>query len=129
MKVSVAVGSREVNGIIPGELADASYLFIVDVDNFQIIRILPAEPENRDVFFAEQTVKEDCEAIICGEIEEAAFEILARAGVSRYLGTGETAGRSIKLMNDYRLPQIRDCKGGAGCPGAHGGGECHKHEE
>ncbi len=129
MKISVATSGREADAPIPAGLADASHLFIVDVEKFEVVRILAGAVEKRDLAFAEWTVEADCEAIICGEIERDAFECLARACVSRYLGSGETASRAIRLMNAYQLPLIREYKGGPGCPGEHGDGECHEHSE
>ncbi len=129
MKVAVATDSSNVNALIPGELADAGYLFIVDVEKFEVLKVISSDQKiNRDKYFAQQTVQEDCEAIICGEIEKEAFEILAKACVSRFLGTGITAGESIKLMMGYQLPLLRDYKGGPGCPGERSGDECHEHD-
>jgi predicted Fe-Mo cluster-binding NifX family protein len=129
MKVAVATASKDAHGIIPGKLAEAKYLFLVDVEKFEVTKVLCVEEENRDIIFAQETVKEDCEAIICGDIDQTAFEILAMAGVTRFLGTGETASRSIKLMNANQLPLIREYTGGPGCPGKSGSYEYHEHDD
>ncbi len=129
MKISVATLGWEADALIPSNLLDASHLFIVDVEKFEVVCVLPAAREKRDVAFAEWTVEANCEAIICGEVEREAFELLARACVSRYLGAGETVSCAIRSMNAYRLPLIREYRGGSGCPGESGDGECHEHPE
>jgi predicted Fe-Mo cluster-binding NifX family protein len=117
MKIAVAVDTIE-EMIITAKLAEAPHLILVDVDKYTILEtISQSDPADRDISFAEQSVKWDCEAIICGKIEQNAFEILAELGVSRYLGTGHSAIEAIKLMEDYNLPLIKEYNGGEGCKG------------
>jgi len=116
MKVSVAVSNIE-DHMIPDELIQARYLLIVDVDKMVIVNTIQSQDDKRDVFFAEQTVKWDCEAIICGEIEMEAFGIISGNCVSRFLGSGYTAIEAVDLMERYKLPIIRDFVGGEGCQG------------
>ncbi len=116
MKISVAISNTK-DYMIPQELNQARYLVIVDVDKMAIISTIQGEESNRDVFFAEQTVKWDCEAIISGQIEMEAFEVLAKNCVSRFQGSGFNAMEAVDLMEKYRLPIIRDYEGGNGCKG------------
>jgi predicted Fe-Mo cluster-binding NifX family protein len=127
MKISVAVIGNQARSLIPENLRQATHLFIVDTERFEVLRILTAdEPMDRDVAFARRTIDENCEAIICGEIEERAFELLAAACVSRYNGTGHHASQATKLIKAYQLPLIREYIGGPGCAGERSGGECHE---
>ena len=119
MKISVATAGQEARSPVPGELKDAKYLFIVDVDRFEVTEVLPVPAEKPDLWCAEQTVARDCEAILCGKIDKDAFEVLAKASVSRYEATGLDATRAVKAMNAYTLPVIREYTGGPGCGGAH----------
>ncbi len=130
MKIAVAAEAREAKALIPAKLADANYLFIVETDDFAVKTVFPAPEKPPDVYFARMAVEKDCEAIICGDIEEEAFEILAGVGVSRYLGAGENASRAVKLMQARALPLIREYFGGPG-PEAHQHGVCggHEHDE
>jgi len=128
MKIAVATMDRESKAMIPETLAEAKYLFIVETDDFAVKEILPAVPPDQDIRFAEQTVERGCEAIICGEIDEQAFEILAGEGVTRYLGAGQNASGSLKLMQARQLPLIREYAGGPG-PEAHQHGTCGGHHE
>jgi predicted Fe-Mo cluster-binding NifX family protein len=127
MKISVAVTGDQARSPIPGNLRQATHLFIVDTERFEVLRVLTAdEPMDRDVAFARHTIDENCEAIICGEIEERAFELLAEACVSRYNGTGHHASQATKLIKANQLPLIREYVGGPGCAGERSGGECHE---
>lgn len=128
MKISLAVSGNQANSLVPERLDQASHLFIADPEKFEVLRIYCLDDGmGRDIAFAKRTIDEDCEAIICGEIEEQAFELLAKACVSRYLGAGYTASQAVRLINRDQLPLIREYSGGPGCAGESSGGECHDH--
>lgn len=128
MNISVAVTGQQANSPIPDRLNAATHLYIVDVERFEVLRIFCfAEQQDRDIAFARQTIDENCEAIICGDIEEKAFELLATACVSRFNGAGLGATQAVRLMNANQLPLIREYIGGPGCAGERSGGECHEH--
>jgi len=129
MKISVAVIGVQSRSPIPERLDQATHLFIIDTEQFAVLRIFtPEETTDRDIAFAQQTINENCEAIICGEIEERPFELLAAACVSRYNGKGYHASQAARLINAYQLPLIREYIGGPGCAGERSGGECHEHQ-
>jgi predicted Fe-Mo cluster-binding NifX family protein len=129
MKIAVATGGREATSLIPAYLAEAEFLFIANMDKFEVVQIYEAEEDTRDLVFARRAVDEDCEAIICGQIEKQAFDILSQACVSRYDGAGKSASEALRLLNLYALPLIRDHIGGEGCVAEKSGGECHEHGE
>ena len=115
MKISVAVIGDQARSPIPERLDQATHLFIIDADQLAVLRIFTTEETtDRDIAFARQTLSEDCEAIICGEMEERAFELLAAACVSRYNGTGYHASQATRLINARQLPLIREYIGGPG---------------
>lgn len=127
MKIAVAATGKEADSLISGKLATAKHLFIVDMEEFRVLKIYDAADLHRDEVFARHAVEEDCEAIICGQIKRAAFDILYKEGVSRYDGAGKNVTQALKLLAAYRLPMITDCIGGTGCVGSGSGGECHEH--
>ena len=127
MKISVATTGNQADSFIPSKSSTAKYLFIVDVEGFEVTHIYEAEPLNRDLAFAQRTIEENCEAIVCGEIRKEPFELLAGEGISRYNGAGKTATEAVKLFINDQLPMITDDIGGSGCPGSTSGGECHEH--
>ena len=78
-----------------------------------------------DEALALRIVEEDCEAVLCGSIEESPFIILADQGcVTRYLAAGLRAQEAIAKMEAYELDMIPDFIGGTGC---HSGEGCHEH--
>jgi len=125
--ISVAAAGPGIEDKIPATLDEAQYLIIFDAEKLELLKVIETDTDERDIFFARKTVEENCEAILCGDILEEAFEILAGAGVTRYLASGESAGKAVELMNEYRLPLICDYQGGPGC-GGHSHGECHEHD-
>jgi predicted Fe-Mo cluster-binding NifX family protein len=127
MKIAVATSGKKADALIPAILAESEFLFIADMEKFEVLKIYEAETENRDLAFAKRTVEEDCEAIICGQIEKDAFDILASSCVTRFDGSGKGVTEALKLMNADALPLIRDHIPGPGCPGHRSGGECHDH--
>ena len=74
-------------------------------------------------------MEHDCEAVICGPMEKEAFEIVAGAGVTRYLGSGHTVQHAYSYMNRYKLELIRDYIGGPGPFGHSHSGACECGEE
>lgn len=56
---------------------------------------------------ARKIVEQDCEAVVCGSIEKPAFEVLAAAQVTRYMGAGLVAITALRLMEEYQLDLIR----------------------
>jgi predicted Fe-Mo cluster-binding NifX family protein len=136
MKISVAVTDAETM-IIPEDLAEATCLLIIDMDKSEVISTRSQKSEeNRDVFFASETVSWDCEAIICGNIDQTAFEILADYGVTRYYGVNHNALDAVSLMERYKLSLIREYRGGNGCQSeithfSHDEGQCNcgQHDE
>ena len=127
MKIAVATTGKQADSMIPGKLATAKHLFIVDMEKFEVLKIYDAPDLKRDEAFAQYAVDEDCEAIICGQIKRTAFDILYKEGISRYDGSGKNATQALKALGRYELNMITDCIGSTGCVGAASGGECHEH--
>ena len=127
MKIAVATTGNQADCFIPSKFSTPKCPFIVNLNGLAVTHLYEAEPLNRDLTFAQRTVEENCEAIICGEIRKEPFELLAGQGVSRYNGAGKTATEAVKLFINDQLPMITDDIGGSGCPGSTSGGECHEH--
>ena len=106
MKIATAMEAGHVDAVIPAQLEAAECLFIIDVEGFEVLEILSAE-NDKSVTFARATIDRDCEAIICGEIPDDAFEILSNACVTRFDGTGLTASQAVRMMNANQLPLFR----------------------
>lgn len=133
MKIAVAADTQEIDGLVPATFRESPFLMIIDADKNEIFHIYgKQDPEN--MVFAKKIIEHDCEAVICGPIEKEPFELIAGAGVTRYLGSGHTVQKAYSYMNRYQLDLIRDYIGGPGAFGhSHSGncecGEDHEHEE
>ena len=75
IKISVAAAGPGIEDVIPSTLAEAKYLLIFEAEKLELIKVFPAETDKHDVFYAEKTVDENCEAILCGRLWKP--EILA----------------------------------------------------
>ena len=107
------VGQEEIDGLVPATFKESPFLMIIDADKNQIFHVYgKQDPDN--LVFAKKVVEHDCEAVICGPIEKEPFEILVKAGVTRYLGSGHTVQKAYSYMNRYKLELIRDYIGGPG---------------
>jgi len=61
----------------------------------------------------------DCEGIITGAFNAAAFNILADAYITRYTGAGYSGLEALQLMKQRKLELIKTLDGSDGCGGAH----------
>ena len=116
MKIAVAANGCDAESTVASMLSDAAFLLIADMDSHTIIEALPkADKDPENCRFAELTVDRNCESIICGPIEKAAFDILADACVTRSKGSGLTVTDALNC--ESMLPLITDHIGGVGCGG------------
>lgn len=122
MKIGCFLDRRD--GVIAELFSKAEYVVVIDAENYTVLSAFE-RGEMTEVELARWVLKEDCEAIITGPLEQAPFEIIAEEGmITRYNGVGLEAMTSIRMMNGYRLDLIPDFIGGTGCGS---GGECHDH--
>ena len=92
MNIAIASETEEIDGLVPATFKESPFLMIIDADKNQIFHVYgKQDPDN--LVFAKKVVEHDCEAVICGPIEKEPFEILVKAGVTRYLGCCRTARR------------------------------------
>lgn len=116
MKIAICCETEDASGLVAKDFRVSPFLLMIDVDKNVIYHVYgKQDPEN--LVFAEKIVEEDCEAVICGPVEKDAFNILAKAGVSRYDGSGRKAQRAFVRFLRNQLPLIRDYIGGPGAVG------------
>ena len=122
LKVAVAAVGPSLDEAVPLLFEDTAYLLIIDAETDAVLHAIESitdEPLARSLFFAQQVVDNDCEALLCGELEPEPFTVLAVDNcVTRYLAAGFGVRDSIHKMNAYELPLITDFLGGTGCPEA-----------
>lgn len=115
MLISLAVSAATPQAPVSEHLEQAKYLFIVEADNNQVVRVLECPAEAADIFCARTTIDQGCEAIICGDMSLAAYNLLADNLVTRYYAWGAGASQSVALMKDNRLQLIRESREGGHC--------------
>lgn len=126
MKIAAMTETPELEGVIAQDFSSAEYLLILETEPCGIDAVYAREGLP-DCVLAGKIVAHDCEAVLCGPIEEAPFVILADEGcVTRYQASGLTAGAALREMEAYRLAMIPDFTGGTGC-GSGQEGSCAKH--
>ena len=117
MRISVAVMDRTAKAPVCEHLEDAKYLFIVETDQNEVLKVLSCAEGRADLLAAKATVDEGCEAIICGDMDVEAFNLLADNMISRFYGWGATASQAVRMMLDNRLQLIREARNGGHCQG------------
>ncbi|MBO7667087.1 MAG: NifB/NifX family molybdenum-iron cluster-binding protein [Firmicutes bacterium] len=117
MRIAIAVLDRTAKAPVCEHLEEAKHLFIVETDQNEVLKIIDCGSEGADLQCARATLDENCEAIICGDMKLAAFDLLADHMISRYYGWGATASQAVRLMLDNRLQLIREAVDGGHCKG------------
>ena len=117
------------DGIVAPVFADAGYLLILEGETGEVTASY-TRGEMDDCDLARKIVEHDCEAVLCGPIEEAPFIVIADEGcVTRYQASGLTAREALRRMNAYQLEMIPDFIGGTGCGSGREENCCHGHGE
>lgn len=131
MKIAVASDTPDYSGVVPPLFSGATHLLLVDMESGDILDIvsrssLHGSKEAQDVSLARQILRWNCEGVLCGPIERAAFLIIADEGqVTRYNAAGMGVYEALSKAAGRELELIRDHIEGAGCRGEHkeGAGE------
>ncbi|MBR5429680.1 MAG: NifB/NifX family molybdenum-iron cluster-binding protein [Firmicutes bacterium] len=118
MRIAVAVMDRSAHAPVCEHLEDTKYLFIVETDRNEVLKILTCGEGPADLMCAKAALDEDCEGIICGDMDLEAFNLLADHMISRFYGWGADASQAIRLLRDNRLQLIRESRSGGHCEGA-----------
>ena len=124
MNIAITVDGDAINSSVSEQFERCNTLLIVNVDTMEVTVI--SNPETTDEIagnrLAQSVLQYDCEAVITGIIRPTAFELMAGAGVTRFLGTGYDGTKALELMHVNTLDLIRDSDGENGC-----GGSDHHH--
>ena len=133
LKVAVAASGASVDCSVPVLFADTACLLIIDADTDTLLHTVDGvnlEPARRSLFFAQKVVEFDCEALLCGELEQAPFAVIAEEHcITRYMAAGLSVLDGIHLMNNYSLKMIPDYIGGTGCPTIDPSNCAHEHAD
>ncbi len=121
MNIAIAVDGESMDSPVSDQFERCKSLLIVNVDtmNATVVPNTEASDEIAGDRLAQHVLQHDCEGVITGLIRATAFELMAGAGVTRYLGAGYDAGKALELMHANSLDLIRDADGGKNCGGSH----------
>jgi Uncharacterized conserved protein len=121
MNIAVAAEGKSLDSQVSEKFEKCLYLLIVNMNDLSITVI-----KNDELFenssgenLANEILKHDCEALITGNIECTAFDILADACVTRFLGVGYSVENALELMQKESLELIRNYDGTDKCSGHH----------
>lgn len=121
MNIAIAVDGDVLSSPVSKQFERCKSLLIVNTDTMDVIVIANGEATDDTAGnrLAQAVLQHNCEAVITGLIQETAFELLAGACVTRFLGTGYDASKALELMHANTLDLIRDVNGGQSCSGSH----------
>ncbi|NMM65747.1 hypothetical protein HBE96_24525 [Clostridium sp. P21] len=121
MNIAIAADGENLSSKVSGKFEKCLYLLIIDMNDLNITVIKNDElfqdsyPKN----LADDILQYDCEVLITGDIEKAAFDILADAGVTRFLGADYSVEKVLELVEKRSLKLIRSYDGTDSCGGNH----------
>lgn len=106
MNIAVAAEGESLESEVSEEFSQCLYLLIVHMDDLTttIIKTEETSPE----YLARKVLEFNCEAVITGEIDQASFNIIADAQVTRYFGAGHSVKDALELSEKGLLKLIKD---------------------
>lgn len=121
MNIAIAVDGDVVGSQVSKQFESCKSLLIVNAKTMAVTSISnPGSAEDvAGEYLAQKVIDHDCEAVITGLIRPVAFELLAGAGVTRFLGTEHDGAMALVFMHANKLGLIRDANGGESCGGSH----------
>lgn len=122
MNIALTTADSSLDSSIFCEFAQTPYLLIVDVDTMACRSIAHTCTPGSDQDLARTVLEHQCEAVITGKLSEAAFDLLADEGVTRYLAAGMSARMALEAMARRELEMIRNADGSNTCSGDHHSG-------
>lgn len=119
MNIAVAAEGKSLDSKVSEKFEKCLYLLIVDMDDLSITAIENDESLGKasGEDLADEVLKYDCEALITGNIQSKAFDVLADAFVTRYLGSGYSVEKALNLMEERSLKLIKTFDGKDSCGG------------
>lgn len=107
MKIAVTTDGNTLEDLVAEEFEKSAFLLIVETDNLSYkVYKTDTQTDGSGLAMAQKIVDEDCEALICGPIDEPAFEIIADACITRYLGANYPAATALERMARHQLALI-----------------------
>jgi predicted Fe-Mo cluster-binding NifX family protein len=119
MNIAITTLGSTLDSTVFCEFAQTPCLLIVDMDSMTCTPIAHTCAPGSDRELARTILEHRCEAVITGKLSEAAFELLADEGVTRYTAADMSARSALEAMQKRRLELIRNPDGSTTCSGGH----------
>lgn len=104
MNIAVTADGEGLDSQVSERFELCSYLLIVTMDDMTITVL------KNDEQSVQKVLEYNCEAVITGNIEQTAFDILADAYITRYYGAGHSVREALELSEKKQLKLIKeDC--------------------
>lgn len=118
MVIALTMDGKTLEDKVSSQFEACNYLLVVDVSDLHVDVF-----ENKMAFTGEKLAKKiidlKCEGVITGKLTPIAFDVLANAGITRFLGAGFSGLDALVLMKKKELGLIRYREGSNGCSGNH----------
>ena len=116
---AAANGPEELD-LISDLFSQSSYIQFYDADSFVLLSS-EARNERSDVELAQLIADKNAEALLCGPLNQDAFDIIAsdENSITRYNAVGMICIDALNAAMNYKLDVIRDPIDGIGCIGHH----------
>ncbi len=114
MNIAVTADGQSLESQVSEEFEQCLYLLIVNMDDLTLTVLKTEELSGNspNEALANKVLEYNCEALITGNINQTAFDILADAQVTRYFGLGHSVKDALELSEKRLLKLITDkCTG------------------
>ena len=110
MNIAVAADGMSLESQVSDRFALCSYLLIVNMNDLTVKVINKDELSGTSIEenLARKVLEYNCEAVITGNINQAAFNILADAYVTRYFGAGHSVKDALEISEKRLLKLIKE---------------------
>jgi len=110
LNIAITTDGQTLDSQVSEKFELCLYMLIVNMDDLSITVI------DKDKFagtsleenLAHEVLEYNCEAVITGNINQTAFDILADAYVTRYYGVGHSAKDALELSEKQSLKLIKE---------------------
>ncbi|MDR3540893.1 MAG: NifB/NifX family molybdenum-iron cluster-binding protein [Desulfosporosinus sp.] len=113
MNIAVAADGKSLESQVSERFELCSYMLIVNMDDLTVNAINKDEllGTSLEENLAQKVLEYNCEAVITGNINLTAFNILTDAYVTRYYGAGHSVKDALELSEKQLLKLIKEeCK-------------------
>lgn len=121
MQIAITTATATLGSAVCTEFQQSPFLLILTVsDAGEVLTTVPLQIEQGHgaaLATAQIILQHRCEAVLTGSLPEAAFDLLADAGITRYHAIGLMVEEAVHAMNNRQLDFIRSPEGAAGCSG------------